>query len=79
MVRYAGLVAELLLDGQGLAVPVLGLIQPAPVLRDPCRAGGSYGLSGLVAEFLLDGQGLAVPVLGLIQPPPQLGDPPSWW
>src|SRR6516165_2680675 len=72
--RHPGPVAEFLLDGQGLGVPVLGLIQPPPVLRDHAKLVTGGPDLGTVAEFLPDSQGPGVPALGLIQPPPLLRD-----
>ena len=68
-----GRVAEFLVDGEGFAVPVVGLIQPPAVLGGGAELVVGDGHAGAVAESLVDGEGFAVPVVGLIQPPPLLG------
>jgi hypothetical protein len=54
----AGLVAELLMDGQGLAVPGLGVIRTASQVRHCAQLKVHAGDAGLVAKILLDGQSL---------------------
>src|SRR5664279_3987688 len=61
----AGLVAEPLLDLQGLSVEVFGLRVVAPVLPQDAQLAIAGGGAGLVAEPLVDLQGLSVEVFGL--------------
>ena len=72
---HAGAVAELLLDGEGLAgtSPRRRRGVPAVLGDDPELVVGD-GHAGPVAELLLDREGFAVPVLGVVQAPARLGD-----
>ena len=68
----AGLVAEPLLDVQGLPVPAFGLRVVAPTLRQHAELVVAAGGAGLVAEPLLDLQGLPVQAFGLRVVAPKL-------
>ncbi len=57
-------IAELLVDGQGLPVPVEGVVKRAAHLCNHTELMIDGGHALAVAELLVDGQGLPVPVEG---------------
>src|SRR4051794_1405400 len=67
---HAGPVAELLVDGEGLAVPLQRLVVVPPVFGDHAELLVTDGHAGPVAELLVDGEGLAVPLQRLVVVPP---------
>jgi hypothetical protein len=70
----AGLVAELLVDGEGLLVAAFGLGVVASVLGQDAELVVAGGGAGLVAELLFDGEGLLVAAFGLGVVAPVLGE-----
>ena len=70
---HAGAVAELLSDGEGLAVPVQGVVVVAMQVGDDAELVVGAGHAGAVAELLKDGEGFAVPVQGVVVVAPPVG------
>src|SRR5215471_15575822 len=71
--RHRAAVASFFYEGERLADPALGLIQPSPVPGDGTEMVEAVRHCGAVAQFLENSKGLAVPVFGLIQPSTELG------
>jgi hypothetical protein len=68
-------VAEFFFDGERLAIPALGRVEIAPLLRDATKLVVAFGQARPVAEFFLDGERLAIPALGRVEVAPLLRDP----
>jgi hypothetical protein len=74
----ARLVADALLDFEGLAVEGLGGVVVPPQLGQHAELVIAVGDAGLVAEALVDVQGLAVKGLGGVVVPRSWARMPSW-
>jgi hypothetical protein len=68
-----GRLPSFLFDGEGFAIPAVGLIEVPPQLGHHSELVIRVRHTGPVPEFLKDGEGLAVPAVGLIEVPPVLG------